>query len=114
MPHLRAVISVRWETGEKYQFTFTVLCSEKPIYTILKRYTLLLPTVVVTLDQIQSNGGFPSKQKMMYSLPGDRKATRAQRIPRLDDAKKAAVPSDSNIAPLLLHWSAQGKVLPQI
>lgn len=36
---------------------------------------LVLPNVGVTLDQIQSNGGFLSKPKMMYSSPGDRKAT---------------------------------------
>ncbi|KAI9518213.1 hypothetical protein NQZ68_039154 [Dissostichus eleginoides] len=35
-------------------------------------FYLLLPTVGVTPDQIQSNGSFRSKQNMMYSLPGDR------------------------------------------
>lgn len=53
-------------------------CFHIPLHIETNILDLLLLNVAVTLDQIQSNGGFPSKQKMMYSLPGDRKTTPAQ------------------------------------
>ncbi len=64
---IKTVVVEIEESNTSVQFRVP-LCRETNILD------LLLLTVAVTLDKIQSNGGYPGKQKMMYSLPGDRKA----------------------------------------
>lgn len=87
------------DTAARYSFIFKLPCAEE---TNMLRWLLL--TAGAALGQILSNGSFPGKRKMMYSLPGDRKSYCCASAEWCQNI--VAAPGDSNIAPLLLHSCA--------